>query len=79
MYSAVTTLNPMASAFDILRAFRRDQRRHTVLIATLEYDIADWNIKIKIGGLGVMAQLMGKNLEHQDLVSSHPSFVYLPF
>lgn len=42
--------------------------RRTVLIATMEYDIEDWNIKIKIGGLGVMAQLMGKNLSHQDLV-----------
>ncbi|KXT07823.1 hypothetical protein AC579_7083 [Pseudocercospora musae] len=42
--------------------------RRTVLIATMEYDIEDWNIKIKIGGLGVMAQLMGKNLEHQDLI-----------
>ena len=43
-------------------------RRRTVLIATMEYDIEDWAIKIKIGGLGVMAQLMGKNLEHQDLI-----------
>ena len=43
-------------------------RRKTVLIATMEYDIEDWAIKIKIGGLGVMAQLMGKNLGHQDLV-----------
>ncbi|KAK3069316.1 hypothetical protein LTR53_012437 [Teratosphaeriaceae sp. CCFEE 6253] len=43
-------------------------RRRTVLIGTMEYDISDWNIKIKIGGLGVMAQLMGKNLQHQDLV-----------
>lgn len=44
------------------------QKRRTVLIGTMEYDISDWNIKIKIGGLGVMAQLMGKNLQHQDLV-----------
>jgi len=42
--------------------------RRTVLIATMEYDIEDWNIKIKIGGLGVMAQLMGKNLAHQNLI-----------
>ncbi len=33
-------------------------KRRTVLIATMEYDIEDWGIKIKIGGLGVMAQLM---------------------
>ncbi|KAF4979067.1 hypothetical protein F66182_17308, partial [Fusarium sp. NRRL 66182] len=38
------------------------------MIATMEYDIEDWAIKIKIGGLGVMAQLMGKNLSHQDLI-----------
>nr|POE74642.1 cell wall alpha-1,3-glucan synthase ags1 [Quercus suber] len=44
------------------------KKRRTVLIGTMEYDISDWNIKIKIGGLGVMAQLMGKNLKHQDLV-----------
>jgi alpha-1,3-glucan synthase len=42
--------------------------RRTVLIATMEYDIEDWGIKIKIGGLGVMAQLMGKSLTHQDLI-----------
>ncbi|KAH8750212.1 glycosyl transferase group 1 [Diaporthe sp. PMI_573] len=43
-------------------------KRRTILIATMEYNIDDWNIKIKIGGLGVMAQLMGKALEHQDLI-----------
>ena len=42
--------------------------RRSVLIATMEYDIEDWAIKVKIGGLGVMAQLMGKNLGHQDLI-----------
>ncbi|KAF2724832.1 glycosyltransferase family 5 protein [Polychaeton citri CBS 116435] len=45
-----------------------ESQRKTVLIGTMEYDISDWNIKIKIGGLGVMAQLMGKNLQHQDLI-----------
>ncbi|KAK4971939.1 hypothetical protein LTR66_011355, partial [Elasticomyces elasticus] len=45
-----------------------EPRRRTVLIATMEYNIEDWNLKVKIGGLGVMAQLMGKNLEHQDLI-----------
>ncbi|KAJ5701605.1 hypothetical protein N7488_009153 [Penicillium malachiteum] len=42
--------------------------RRTVLIATMEYDIEDWGIKIKIGGLGVMAQLMGKHLTQHDLI-----------
>lgn len=42
--------------------------RKTILIATMEYDIDDWEIKIKIGGLGVMAQTMSKHLDHQDLI-----------
>jgi alpha-1,3-glucan synthase len=42
--------------------------RRKVLIATMEYEIEDWAVKIKIGGLGVMASLMGKNLSHQDLI-----------
>ena len=42
--------------------------KRTVLIATMEYDIEDWALKIKIGGLGVMAQLMGKHLGHQNLI-----------
>ncbi|KAL9049938.1 MAG: hypothetical protein Q9162_006938 [Coniocarpon cinnabarinum] len=41
-------------------------RRH-VLIATMEYIIEDWNISVKIGGLGQMAALMGNNLGHQDM------------
>ena len=45
-----------------------EKPRRTVLIATMEYDIEDWKVKVKIGGLGVMAQLMGKNLAHQNLV-----------
>ncbi|KAJ5589900.1 hypothetical protein N7450_003872 [Penicillium hetheringtonii] len=52
---------------EIAAAGAPDQKR-TVLIATMEYDIQDWNIKIKIGGLGVMAQLMGQNLKHQNLI-----------
>jgi alpha-1,3-glucan synthase len=44
-----------------------DQRR-TVLVATMEYDIQDWKLKVKIGGLGVMAQLMSLNLKHQNLI-----------
>ncbi|KAF7715965.1 Alpha-1,3-glucan synthase [Penicillium ucsense] len=46
----------------------RSSNRRKVLIATMEYEIEDWAIKIKIGGLGVMAQLMSKQLGHLDLV-----------
>ncbi|KAL2146355.1 hypothetical protein VTI28DRAFT_4380 [Corynascus sepedonium] len=42
--------------------------RRTVLIASFEYNIDDFGIKIKIGGLGVMAQLMGSALSHVDLI-----------
>ena len=49
-------------------AFAGALSRKTVLIATLEYHIEDWGIKIKIGGLGVMAQLMAQNLKHQNLI-----------
>jgi alpha-1,3-glucan synthase len=45
-----------------------DGKRRTVLIATMEYNIDDFGIKIKIGGLGVMAQLMGSALSHVNLI-----------
>ncbi|KAI4251057.1 MAG: hypothetical protein LQ352_005095 [Teloschistes flavicans] len=58
------------SEYDSVDVFQlgSGNRRRTVLIATMEYYIEDWGIKIKIGGLGVMAQLMGKHLAHQDLI-----------
>ncbi|ODQ52039.1 putative cell wall alpha-glucan synthase [Saitoella complicata NRRL Y-17804] len=63
------TLGSMAADTSAVAAVAvSPNKRRSVIIATLEYDISDWNIKIKIGGLGVMAQLMGKNLEHQDLI-----------
>ena len=62
---AIPALNNVDNA---LFADAGASNRRTVLIATMEYDIEDWAIKIKIGGLGVMAQLMGKNLSHQDLI-----------
>jgi alpha-1,3-glucan synthase len=37
--------------------FGLQPERRTVLIATIEFDIEDWGIKVKIGGLGVMAQV----------------------
>ena len=39
-----------------------------VLIATLEYEIIDWKLKVKIGGLGVMSSLMGKSMMDVDLI-----------
>jgi alpha-1,3-glucan synthase len=43
-------------------------KRRKVLISTLEYEIIDWKIKVKIGGLGVMSSLMGKAMTDVDLI-----------
>ena len=43
-------------------------KRRKVLIATLEYEIIDWKLKVKIGGLGVMSSLMGKAMSDVDLL-----------
>ncbi|PVF98937.1 putative cell wall alpha-1,3-glucan synthase [Serendipita vermifera] len=43
-------------------------KRRKILIATLEYEIMDWKLKVKIGGLGVMSSLMGKAMDDVDLV-----------
>ncbi|KAL7424549.1 hypothetical protein Q5752_000233 [Cryptotrichosporon argae] len=43
-------------------------KRRCVLIATLEYEILDWKLKVKIGGLGVMSTLMGKAMSDVDLI-----------
>ncbi|KAJ5683634.1 hypothetical protein N7462_006799 [Penicillium macrosclerotiorum] len=59
---------PGLSGMMPLITIERQTAKRTILLATLEYDIEDWAIKIKIGGLGVMAQLMGKNLAHHDIV-----------
>ncbi|KAF4539253.1 Alpha-glucan synthase [Lasiodiplodia theobromae] len=64
----VTTAPGSPGDVSALAAAAGHGKRRAVLIATMEYDIEDWNIKIKIGGLGVMAQLMGKSLGHQDLI-----------
>jgi hypothetical protein len=43
------------------------EKPRTVLIATMEYEIEDWNIKIKIGGLGAMAQYLLRNLNSKKI------------
>lgn len=65
---ALTDVGPFPSESAGVVSATVNTPRRTVLIATMEYDIEDWGIKIKIGGLGVMAQLMGKNLTQQDLI-----------
>ncbi|KAL9004469.1 MAG: hypothetical protein Q9188_002722, partial [Gyalolechia gomerana] len=67
--SRLSLASPQESGLgDALAAETGSPNRRTVLIATMEYEIEDWDIKIKIGGLGVMASLMGKNLGHQNLI-----------
>lgn len=70
LYPIIKLLNRSSAAASGKQALNADAGdvRRTVLIATMEYDIEDWGISIKIGGLGVMAQLMGKNLGHQNLI-----------
>ncbi|KAK4120523.1 glycosyltransferase family 5 protein [Parathielavia appendiculata] len=63
--SAITPTPPPSAAMAPLGA---SGGRRTVLIASMEYNIDDFKIKIKIGGLGVMAQLMGSALTHVDLI-----------
>lgn len=57
-----------AASSHVAAAALKNGTRRKVLIATLEYDIQDLQIKIKIGGLGSMAQLMGTTLKHHDLI-----------
>ncbi|ORY61497.1 alpha amylase [Pseudomassariella vexata] len=58
--------SPMSAGTPALPTITGDRR--TVLIATMEYNIDDWGIGIKIGGLGVMAKLMSTALSHVNLV-----------
>ncbi|KAG6914135.1 hypothetical protein DXG01_002246 [Tephrocybe rancida] len=51
-----------------LSLFADNGVRRKVLIATLEYEILDWNIKVRIGGLGVISSLMGTSLPDVDLI-----------
>lgn len=37
------------------------QRKRTILIGTIEYDTEDWNIKVKIGGMGSMGTFNGES------------------
>ena len=66
--STSTASSEIASMTSVARDVMPLAMRRKVLIATIEYNIDDWNIKVKIGRLGVMAQLMGKALSHLDLV-----------
>ena len=50
------------------------EQRRMILFATMEYEIKDWNIKISVGGLGFMAQLMSSDLQNLDLVWVVPCF-----
>ena len=68
LISRVMDRTSRSASTENVAALNDSGSRRTVLIATMEYDIEDWAIKIKIGGLGVMAQLMGKNLGHQNLI-----------
>ncbi|VDB82993.1 unnamed protein product [Peniophora sp. CBMAI 1063] len=57
-----------AAAGEIIGWPEDKAKRRKCLIATLEYEIIDWKLKVKIGGLGVMSSLMGKAMTDVDLI-----------
>lgn len=65
MSIALRAISPSPSATPVIKG---PDGRRTVLVATMEYNIDDWNIAIKIGGLGVMAKLMSSALDHVNLI-----------
>lgn len=67
MSIALRAISPSPSATP-LPVVKAPGEKRTVLIATMEYNIDDWNISIKIGGLGVMAKLMSTALDHVNLI-----------
>lgn len=67
MSIALRAISPSPSATP-LPVIKAPGEKRTVLIATMEYNIDDWNIGIKIGGLGVMAKLMSTALSHVNLI-----------
>jgi hypothetical protein len=46
----------------------------SVLIATIEHEIPDWSVKVKVGGLGAMASLQAKTTEARELFWVVPCF-----
>lgn len=72
---------PLDNSSELLKQLPESEKRLNVLVATLEYDVPDLGIRVKIGGLGVMAQLMGQHMEFQDMVWVVPiiSGVEYPF
>jgi len=54
-------------------------KRRKVLISTLEYEVIDWKLKVKIGGLGVMSSLMGKAMTDVDLIWVVPKVADLEY
>lgn len=67
MSIALRAISPSPSSTPV-PVIKGPGEKKTVLIATMEYNIDDWNIGIKIGGLGVMAKLMSSALDHVNLI-----------
>lgn len=69
MSIALRPISPSpSSAAAVVPVVKAPGEKRTILIATMEYNIDDWNISIKIGGLGVMAKLMSSALSHVNLI-----------
>ncbi|WBW72795.1 prospore membrane alpha-1,3-glucan synthase Mok12 [Schizosaccharomyces osmophilus] len=59
---------PIDNNSELMKQLPPSSKKRNVLVATLEYDIPELGLRVKIGGLGVMAQLMSQHLEIQDMV-----------
>ncbi|KIK62214.1 glycosyltransferase family 5 protein [Collybiopsis luxurians FD-317 M1] len=53
---------------EVIGWLEKKPKQRMVLIAMLEYEIMDWNLKVKIGGLGVMLSSMDKAATDVDLI-----------
>ncbi|KAI8589864.1 glycoside hydrolase family 13 and glycosyltransferase family 5 protein [Geranomyces variabilis] len=57
-----------APAEDAVVLSQPNAGRLKILMATMEYDIPVWKIKVRIGGLGVVANLMAQRMTDNDIV-----------
>ncbi|THH30758.1 hypothetical protein EUX98_g3423 [Antrodiella citrinella] len=71
-YSIICLGNKLKTNVSDSGVWTHKHKRRKVLTATLEYEIIDWKLKVKIGGLGVMSSLMGKAMTDVDLVRVIP-------
>jgi glycogen synthase len=60
-----TIVNKTGRPDPVIVPIRSQCKLSKVLIATLEYEIPEWDIKVRIGGLGTIAGLLGTRLPNE--------------